>query len=179
MRTFSLTALAVALIGLAGCGGSDLVPVSGVVMLDGTPLANANISFSPDDPGGLVATGQTDDSGRFRLKSNGTDDGVRPGKYRVLVEGFEERKTETQGMGAMMAEKMGRDSSGKQTAGGGEKSTKEINAAAKDAYKTMTKQGANKKGRVTSPIYNDIKNSPLTATVPSPEYKFELSKDAK
>jgi hypothetical protein len=76
-----------------GCkGGAKLVPVSGRVMLDGKPLANATISFQPlDKPAGSTApdsVATTDDDGRFSLKSLvGLDsyDGAAVGKHRVRI----------------------------------------------------------------------------------------------
>lgn len=70
-----------------GCGGSGprTAPVSGTVAYKGKPVANANVSFAPDDPSGRVATGITDSSGRFTLGTMTADDGAIVGKYKVGV----------------------------------------------------------------------------------------------
>ena len=59
-----------------GCGkaGPQVQYVEGVVLLDGTPVAEATVVFVPDAEGGLVATGRSNAEGRFTLTS------VRGGK---------------------------------------------------------------------------------------------------
>lgn len=59
---------------LSGCSRSDLklAPVDGVVTYNGTPLANATITFVPEK--GPIAMGTSDKSGRFKLST-----GARPG----------------------------------------------------------------------------------------------------
>jgi Carboxypeptidase regulatory-like domain len=70
----------VMLIGLAGCGGgSKTSPVSGVVLLDGKPVADATVQFVPQEKG-RDATGQTDKNGEFAIR-----DGVVPGEYKVVI----------------------------------------------------------------------------------------------
>lgn len=55
---------------MSGCGAESDRPklgtVSGIVSLDGKPLANAGISFRPVE-GGRVSQGRTDQEGRYRL----------------------------------------------------------------------------------------------------------------
>ncbi len=56
-------------IALAGCGRgprTQLGTVEGVVTLDGRPLADATVRFTPSGPG-RTAQGVTDASGRYRL----------------------------------------------------------------------------------------------------------------
>ncbi len=74
-------------IGLAGCVGSDvdLVPAEGTVTLDGQPVADAGVVFTPKKKElCLPAAGTTDASGRFALVTTN-----RPGamlrKYRVVI----------------------------------------------------------------------------------------------
>lgn len=68
---------------ISGCGSRETVPVSGVVRLNGQPVADAGIVFHPEV--GPLASGVTDSSGRYSL-STGSADGARPGEYRVTIE---------------------------------------------------------------------------------------------
>lgn len=80
--------LASALVPLvAGCGAKDgLVPVAGVVELDGAPLERSAVTFRPLDgtagPGGMAIT---DASGRFVIYSPQGKKGMTAGSYKVTV----------------------------------------------------------------------------------------------
>jgi len=69
---------------LAGCGGSRTSPVSGIVLLDGKPLAGASIQFVPQGKG-RDATGETDKDGQFAMSTFKPRDGVLPGAYKVVI----------------------------------------------------------------------------------------------
>lgn len=70
----------------AGCGsGSGMVPVRGVVKLDGQPLAGVSVTFVAQDPGGRDAYGSTDPKGEFSLTTSQPSDGVLPGQYKVVI----------------------------------------------------------------------------------------------
>ena len=71
--------------GSAGCGGSNLVKVRGVVTLDGKPLSSATISFNPIGGAGRPASGLSDGDGNFQLTTSRTNDGAAPGEYKVTV----------------------------------------------------------------------------------------------
>ena len=84
---------------LAGCSSglrelpeetAELVPVGGVVTLDGEPLANAVVQFYPtsDGQGGAGYFGHTDLTGRFDLASPGGRSGAAPGSYTVVISKF-------------------------------------------------------------------------------------------
>jgi hypothetical protein len=77
---------------VVGCGdGPALVPVAGVVTLDGKPLEGATLSFIPA-PGNVVSTAGNDatgPTGNFKMTFNGRS-GLAPGKYSVLVSKTEE-----------------------------------------------------------------------------------------
>ena len=80
-----------AIAGLAfavGCGksGPEMAPVSGVVTLDGAPVANASVMFMPEG-GGRPATGLTDAQGKFALETMEPGDGALVGKHKVTVTG--------------------------------------------------------------------------------------------
>ncbi len=76
---------------LAGCSGSNMLPVEGTVTLDGEPLEGAAISFVPAE-GGRPCTGQTDADGHFTLASYVAGDGVPPGEYKVTIVKLDTRR---------------------------------------------------------------------------------------
>lgn len=61
-----------------------LEPVSGVVTLDGKPLAGAVVTFLNLDERGTLTVGETDAEGTYRLSYLGTP-GTAAGPYRVAV----------------------------------------------------------------------------------------------
>jgi hypothetical protein len=74
----------------AGCSdGESLVPVEGVITLDGKPLTGINVVFDrPDLPTNenIGYGGKTDSQGRYVLQPFGKDRvGVAPGEYRVSL----------------------------------------------------------------------------------------------
>ncbi len=73
----------------AGCGG-NIASVSGRVTVDGEPLRNASVTFTPIATGtqsaGPGSYGKTDADGRFTLKRIDTDrPGAVVGKHRVII----------------------------------------------------------------------------------------------
>jgi len=80
MRRFLVLLAAAA--GLAGGCGDGRHQVSGTVTYDGQPLTHAAVVFTGDT--GAVATGFSDDSGRFTLESSGKP-GLPAGSYKVSV----------------------------------------------------------------------------------------------
>jgi hypothetical protein len=66
-----------------GCTKSDTVPVTGVVMLNGQPAAQAEVLFNPKT--GRMASGVTDDQGHFSLSTAKPNDGAMPGEYIVTL----------------------------------------------------------------------------------------------
>src|SRR5689334_16793809 len=68
-----------------GCSGSgDELPreaVSGTVKLDGQPLANGAIQFTPDS-GGATSGGSTITDGQYSIEQ---ENGLVPGSYKVAV----------------------------------------------------------------------------------------------
>lgn len=70
---------------LLGCARSNLpktVKAEGVVTLDGSPVANATISFISEKHQ-YHATGNTDADGRFAMRAFPSKTGAVPGDYRV------------------------------------------------------------------------------------------------
>lgn len=73
---------------LAGCGRSDLVPVEGVVTLDGKPLAGATIGMElmGGDKDFRLFTAETDANGRYEIKPfEHGGAGALPGEYHVMI----------------------------------------------------------------------------------------------
>src|SRR2546423_8011399 len=92
MMVINRLAFFVVAVSFAGCGGSEkIVPVSGVVKLNGQPLANAHVSFQPTASGnnpkaGVGSYGVTDASGKYWLKTADTDStGAVVGTHRVEI----------------------------------------------------------------------------------------------
>jgi hypothetical protein len=75
---------------IAGCNASSKVAaVSGIVTLDGQPLANAAVSFQPTgndrlNPG-PGSTGLTNDKGEYTLEVTGRGHGAIVGLHRVEI----------------------------------------------------------------------------------------------
>ncbi len=75
--------------GILGCfGGSgdqvELGTVSGVVTMDGKPLPDAIVVFSPIEKGN-PSTGRTDASGNYVLKYLNQEKGAIIGKHQVII----------------------------------------------------------------------------------------------
>jgi len=69
----------------SGCGPKELVllPARGTVTLDGAAVADAAVLFQPT-AGGPAASGQTDVSGNYELRTNNRPGAVE-GEHRVAV----------------------------------------------------------------------------------------------
>lgn len=89
-----LLAVAVVIVSL-GCEqqtGPQTYPATGTVTLNGTPVADALVVFTPrnsDGQSALASQAQTDAEGRFEMRTYlGEDDykvGIQPGEYVVTV----------------------------------------------------------------------------------------------
>jgi hypothetical protein len=83
-----VTVIAVAIALTYGCQKADnrprRVPVSGIVLYKGQPVADATVLF---DPVGSTpaATGTTDANGRYQLTTFDLNDGAALGDYKVIV----------------------------------------------------------------------------------------------
>jgi hypothetical protein len=90
IRLLLLAIASLLALGASGCApqGIEIVPVTGVVKLDGAPVKAASVMLTPLDPERMPAMAVTDDEGKFELKTNsGKDLGVMVGKYDVMVIG--------------------------------------------------------------------------------------------
>src|SRR5262245_56736775 len=74
-----------------GCSsGRKVVPVSGVVTVEGQPARNVIVSFQPlseenDQNPGRGSTATTDENGRYSLVYDGERPGALTGKHRVRI----------------------------------------------------------------------------------------------
>jgi len=89
MKRIFVTGLAVLL--LAGCsgGGRKIVPVSGMVRVNGQPYPNAIVTFQPiaadkDENPGRGSSAKTGPDGRFTLVCDGQK-GAFTGRHRVRI----------------------------------------------------------------------------------------------
>jgi hypothetical protein len=87
-RTRTIAVCGIALAILAGCGGSNLVPVEGTITLDGKPVTEGTIGMElvggPKDF--RLFSGETDAAGHYVIRPfehGGT--GAVPGEYRVMI----------------------------------------------------------------------------------------------
>lgn len=83
LRPLAASAVAIACALLTGCGGGNVVAVSGTLTYKGQPVTNAIIHFVPET--GRPSMGETDASGRFTLTYDPQTKGAELGKHRVFV----------------------------------------------------------------------------------------------
>jgi hypothetical protein len=86
-KTRVVAAVAVLLVGTAGCGKSRVstYPVTGKVMFqDGQAVKSGTIEAESIEHG-TSASGSIQDDGTFTLGTYTSDDGAVPGKHRVIV----------------------------------------------------------------------------------------------
>jgi len=106
------TVFATLLLVLSACSGRPadqpaLGIVSGQVRLDGQPLADATIFFSPEG-GGRTSVGRTDAEGRYALNYVGQEEGAKVGKHVVRVTTSQEVANPKTGRSMHTAEKVPR-----------------------------------------------------------------------
>ena len=147
----------------AGCsGGGDgaerkpTVKVSGTIKMAGGPVADAVVTFSPQE-GQPVAFGRTDSQGKYTLTTYEAGDGAVAGKYIVLVT---------------------KSSSGGAASGTGSVSHEAFvsGQASVTAHAAAGKSGGSAAGSILPEKYSRTTTSDLTVTV-APEqttYDFEL-----
>lgn len=85
-------AMAISCAILAGCGPAnrlDTVPATGVVTLDGEPIAGVAMTLVPQEGvkgrGGYAVTGE---DGSYNFQVDPETEGVPPGAYRVLLQKY-------------------------------------------------------------------------------------------
>jgi hypothetical protein len=78
------TLIVVLLVGLAsGCGGPYDATVSGIVMLDGTPVPRGTVAFHPT-AGGAAGYAPIEANGSYAVRT-GREIGLNAGEYQVTV----------------------------------------------------------------------------------------------
>ena len=73
-----------------GCSNSNLGEVQGTVRLNGKPLSDATVTFTPREPKGSASTGKTNSSGHYVLYYAGGDLGAEIGEHVVRVTTFQQ-----------------------------------------------------------------------------------------
>ena len=80
-------------VAITSCGTEDgfgkRYAVSGTVTYNGSPLEKGTISFVPDDPKSVGASGVIE-NGSYTLSTAGEKDGARAGKYKVTISSKED-----------------------------------------------------------------------------------------
>lgn len=84
-RLFLTTAALLPLWAAVGCGDRPaLASVEGTVRLDGSPLENARVVFTPIGPG-RPSSGRTDADGTYSLVYTSDRSGALPGEHAVSI----------------------------------------------------------------------------------------------
>lgn len=95
---FNITLLStLTLVFSVGCGGGggsdqpDLGTVTGVVTMDGAPLANVTVTFNPEE--GRPSNGRTDEAGKYELGYLRDTKGAVIGTHKVSISTPQEAPT--------------------------------------------------------------------------------------
>ncbi len=151
--------LIVLVLAMAGCGdGLSVQKVTGTVMLDGTPISGASVTFSPVAGGtGMPAVGMTDENGVYTvtyMRGGDFGGGAEKGEYQVGIMWF---KASTDNLGES-------ESDADEEGGGGEKG---------DHAKVVGPDS------LLPAAYNKPASSGLTATVAEGDNTFDFDLDSK
>ena len=84
VRGAALSLAALLCLTSVGCGGSDRSYVTGIVTLDGVPVPNCSLQFTPLQPG-PGGGGNSDATGRYEGFMSRSNDWLTPGEYRVEI----------------------------------------------------------------------------------------------
>lgn len=100
MKIYQTAVLTLLTFSLIGCGASSDAPetgtVSGKVTMDGDPVANATITFSPEE-GGRPSSGKTNAEGIYELDYSSSVKGAVMGKHKVSVSTYGEGEEDEYG----------------------------------------------------------------------------------
>ncbi len=78
---------------VCGCSPRGGPKVTGTVLLDGAPVADAVVSFYPKSPGGITNFALTDAEGHFEIKPDKARRTLSPGSYNVLIRKYAPKDT--------------------------------------------------------------------------------------
>lgn len=84
---FGRIVIALALVGLGGCGGEDRGTLEGVVKVNGVAVGPGAISLDPVDGSRAGALGSFGEDGAYTIIGGGRKPGALPGEYRVGIVG--------------------------------------------------------------------------------------------
>src|SRR5688572_30483148 len=84
-RLFSLVTLVMTFTACNLDSRPPRAPVTGTVTYRGLPLANAHVSFIPATTGQQIATGVTNEQGKFTLTTLDLNDGAFVGSHKVQI----------------------------------------------------------------------------------------------
>jgi hypothetical protein len=89
MPRFVTCCLTAALVTAGGCGpdGPEVAPVTGTITMDGMPLDDALVEFSPQ-AAGRPSYGRTDLEGRYELRYTQDRLGAMPGEHIVRIKTY-------------------------------------------------------------------------------------------
>jgi hypothetical protein len=96
LLSFAVLGVACFAVPLTGCSGTNSVSVTGTVTMDGQPLSDAEVVFEPYDQSKKGQGGdraRTDAQGKFEIKSDRRKLGLNPGKYKVYISKWVDKKT--------------------------------------------------------------------------------------
>ena len=82
--TLVLILVVMLILGCSASSGPKTAPVKGTVTVAGKPLSDAGVTFLPEGKG-PTASGNTDQSGNFTLRTNKPGDGAPIGMHRVVI----------------------------------------------------------------------------------------------
>ena len=69
-----------------GCGGDNLVPMSGSISLNGKPFEDVYVVFEPvEGDASQISTGKTNETGAYVLTNTSGKAGCRVGEHKVLL----------------------------------------------------------------------------------------------
>ena len=90
MRCLMLTLAASLSFCFSGCGSADgLGQVTGVVKLDGKPLPEASVEFTPVSGKGMTSYGRTDSNGYYYIMASRSAKGAAVGTNKVKISTYE------------------------------------------------------------------------------------------
>jgi hypothetical protein len=90
-RILAGAALAVMSVWAVGCNPESLPGlgrVTGTVTMDGKPVPNASLVFTPKESGATASLGRTDDTGNYELYYSRGNKGAKTGEHSVTINNY-------------------------------------------------------------------------------------------